>query len=80
MNVTDELNAPDVRNDANTTHAVMSHIRVSGYVFGEVHIIACVREALEANDAAEGCRIADAIAAKLEHVRQRFNIHREGKD
>ncbi len=72
-NATSELNAPGVRNDALTTSAVMRHIafRYPGE-FGEVHRIACVRAALDANDAAEGCRIAGAIAEKLAKIRERF--------
>lgn len=70
VNATDELNAPYRRNDINTTHAVMSHIdsRYPGE-FGELHYRCCVQKALSENEAAEGCRLADEIAAKLRNVR-----------
>lgn len=77
MDATQELNAPYVRNDINTTHAVMSHIdsRYPGE-FGEIHYRACVQEALRSNDAMVGCRIADNIAATLRRVRERFVAER----
>lgn len=62
-----------MRNDAATTNAVMQHI-AQHYAqhFGEVHTLAAVRSALEANDATVGCQIADAIAERLAEVRKRF--------
>lgn len=73
MDATQELNAPYVRNDINTTHAVMSHIQAKyPGEFGEFHLVTCVQEALRANDASVGCRIADGIADKLRAHRERF--------
>lgn len=73
MNATNDLNAPYRRNDAYTTHAVMSHIQAKyPGEFGERHIAACINEARRANDAAHGCRIADGIAITLRSARMRF--------
>ena len=73
MNITAELNAPSVRNDANTTHAVMSHIRLHhADALGDFHSALAVQEAIRSNDAKAGCDLSDRMAHKLRVIRQRF--------